>query len=135
MNSVNYSKSYEREAAQGWWILKLRPSDLMQNTGSHHSTPLWSSTAGPEKEAEMFEFFNNNKNVLRNSISSQVWSKTAIPFASFHNTIIQEKRRGETENKPQYSENHLGWKRPLTMTFDILKLQSESAKMVEQVPA
>lgn len=122
MNSVNYSKSYEREAAQGWWILKLRLSDLMQNTGSHHSTPLWSCTAGPEKEAEMFEFFNNNnkKNCSEKQYFLQVWSKTAILFASFHNTIIQEKRRGETENKPQYSENHLGWKRPLTMTFDIL---------------
>lgn len=61
INSVNYSKSYEREEAQSWWILKLRPSHLMQNTGCHHSTPLWSCTAGPESEAEMFEFFNNNK--------------------------------------------------------------------------
>lgn len=60
-NSVNYSKSYEKEEAQNWRILKLRPADLMQNTGSHHSTTLWSCTAGPESKAEMFEFFSNNQ--------------------------------------------------------------------------
>lgn len=72
-NPVNYSKSYKREEAQSWWILKLRPSDLMQNRGSYHSTTPWFCTAGPESEPEMFEFFNNNKKiVLRNGIFLQV---------------------------------------------------------------
>lgn len=73
----------------------------MQNTSSYHSTTPWSCTAAPESEPEMFELFNNNKKVaLRNGIFLQVWSRTAIPFASFHTTIIQEKHRREAENKP-----------------------------------
>lgn len=34
----------------------------MQATGSNDGTTLWSYTVGLEKEAEMFKFFNNNKN-------------------------------------------------------------------------